>query len=221
MAYENIFDGIARAKPISSYEARLPVGHHKIALKRFGVKKSEMGSGNILEADFMVLESNTLTVGETRGWAWFIDSQGLAGQYEQSRAQDFLATIGKCIEDTSPVTAIGASLVNPSQPGRGIVIAVEITAQANKDGSPKLNPKTGAAYTNARWAPVKQDGESIVAIRAQLDRMENGMPSTVAAPTTTAALPQAAPPPAPAPAAAAAPAPAASGLLGGLMNRNK
>lgn len=169
--YDNIFGSIARSKPINNFAARLGLGKHRLALKAFRVKQSQKGQGPILEADFVVLESNTHQPGETRGWAWFIGAQGWAGTYEEARAKEFIGTVGACIGDTRDVQAIGSDLADKSQPGKGITVDCEISPQTNRDGSPKTNAK-GETYTNATWASVKQDGAQVAATRATLDQLD-------------------------------------------------
>lgn len=174
--FDSVFGGVENAKAIGGFASRLGIGMHRLALKRYQVKKSSKGMGNILEADFVVLDSkgaNPHEVGETRGWAWFINASGWAGAYEEARAKDFIQTVAACIDDTRPVRAIGGDLAGPAQAGRGLVIEVEISPQTGKDGAPKKNAK-GETYTNATWKPVKQSLADIGAGRRTLDEMDAG-----------------------------------------------
>ncbi len=187
-AYDAIFGSIARAKPISGFSARLGIGKHRVALKRYKVKPSEKNKGPILEADFTVVASTSHEVGETRGWAWFIGSQGWAGAYEEARAKDFIATIGKSIGDSRDVQSIGSELADESQPGMGIVLDVEIQPQTNRDGTPKLSAKQ-EVYTNAVWAPVAQDGAAIAQMRQTMEQLSQAQESRPQQPTQSMSTP--------------------------------
>ncbi len=170
---DNLFGTIARAKPISGFAPRLGIGNHLLALKRFQPKNSQQGMGKILEADFMVVESSVYEPGELRGWAWFIDSAGWAGAYEQARAREFLETVAKCIDDDRPTEQIGSDLAGEGQAGKGLQIRVSIVAQTNKDGSAKLG-KQGETYTRATWSPVQQGLDDIKAMRDDSEKLDAG-----------------------------------------------
>ncbi len=181
--YDQIFQGIANAKPISNFTQRLGAGRHTVALLRYSPKPSQrQGQGPIVEADFMVLEStNPAEVGQKRGWAWFISSQGYAGAYEQARAKDFIEAVKSSIDDTRPVADVGGDLSAANQPGRGLVLTVDVVMQFNNDGSPKMNKK-GQQMSNATWGARKQTFDDIKAVRAKLDEMEASAPAPAPAP---------------------------------------
>src|SRR6187401_1829739 len=101
----SVFSGVENAKEIGGFTSRMGIGSHTLLLKRFQVKESQKGKGKIVEADFLVLESNTGNAGETKGWAWFIGAPGWAGTYEESRLKAFAGVVGASIGDTSPVSA--------------------------------------------------------------------------------------------------------------------
>lgn len=184
--YSSIFTGIAKSKPMGGgYSPRLGLGHHKLALKSYKVKDSTKGQGQFLEAEFVVLESNTHEPGDTRGWVWFINAPGPWGPaYEQDRAKKFLEAVGACVGDDSPVEVIGANLAGPDQAGKGLIIEVEITPQGGKSAG-KVNSR-GEPYTNAFWKPVKQTIEELAASRAELESMAAQAPAPTTATTTQA-----------------------------------
>lgn len=181
---DNVFAGLDNAKALGGFTSRLGVGNHTVLLKRLNVKDSAKGKGKIVEADLYVVESNTHAQGETRGWAWFIGMPGFAGDYEASRLKAFFETVGRCIGDTRPASAIGPDLAGPGQAGRGIMLKAIISHQTNKDGSVKAG-KDGVAYTQITWEHVNQGLEDIKKHREILD----GMP-TVAAPAAQATVAQ-------------------------------
>lgn len=168
MDLTSVFGGVENAKPIGGFAGRLAIGSHTLVLKRFQVKESAKGKGKIVEADFSVLESNTMAAGETKGWAWFIGSAGFAGQYEEARLKVFIENVGVCIGDKSTVSVMGAALAGPGQAGRGLMLKCQVSAQTNRDGSPRKNDK-GETYTQIEWLPVPQGLEDIKAARALLD----------------------------------------------------
>lgn len=189
---DNIFGSISRSKPINNFAARLGAGNHRVAIKKFGLKQSQK-TGNILEADFLVLKSTTIPRGESRGWAWFINAKGeFAAQYEEARAKEFLVAVQKCIGDTSDVSSIGSQLASAPQPGRGIVLDVQITLQTNRDGSPKCNAK-GEQYTNATWMAVPQELSALAQMRTKLDMVDAGQTIDAVEGTTPQAPPVAQP----------------------------
>lgn len=169
--YDAIFEGIENAKPISTWTKNLAVGTHTVALAKYRIKKSDKEMGNIVEADFVVLESTAHEQGEKRGWAWFIDAPGWTGKYNTSRAKDFLKEMGKCIGDSRPTKDIGADFVSKKQNGRGTQIKVVVTPVFNDDGSPKLR-KNGEPVTNAEWTAIPQSLEDVAEMRSQLDELD-------------------------------------------------
>lgn len=183
--YSNIFKGIANAKSMGGgYAERLTLGTHKVALKSFKVKDSTKGQGQFLEAEFVILESNTIPAGQTRGWVWFINATGWSGAYEQDRAKKFLEAVGASIGDTSPVEVIGGSLAGPDQAGKGLLLEVTLAPQGGKNAG-KTNAK-GEPYTNIYWRPIPQTLEDLSRQREEIESLENA-PAPV---TTVAAAPQ-------------------------------
>lgn len=184
---DSVFGSVEKAKALGGFTARLGIGSHTVLLKRFNVKESAKGKGKIVEADFAIVESNTHGAGETKGWAWFIGAPGWAGTYEESRLKNFLENVATCIGDTSPISAIGAGLAGPAQLGRGLMLKCVVSAQTNRDGSPKTSAK-GETYTQIEWIPVSQGLEDIQKARAVLD----SAPAPVqAAPAAAPAIQQA------------------------------
>ncbi len=165
--YSDIFGKIANAKKISTFAPKLELGRHKVAIKQYKVKASQKGAGPMIEAEFVVLESNVHDVGESRGWCWFISSPGFAGQYQESFAKDFIKVVGQSVGSDANESDLGKMLASADQPATGIVIDVEIRAQTGtkKDGSARVG-KDGTPYTDCVWkavAPEMQDPEGMKA----------------------------------------------------------
>lgn len=171
--YSNIFGSIARAKSMGGggYAERLGLGNHRVALKSYKVKESTKGGGSFLEAEFVILASNTYKPGETRGWVWFINASGQwAAAYEQDRAKKFLEAVGQCVGDDSPVEVIGGNLAGPNQAGKGLILDVTISPQTGKNAG-KTNSK-GEPYTNIYWKPIEQSLEDLARQREEIESLE-------------------------------------------------
>lgn len=207
-ALENVFAKVGDAKALGGFTSRLAIGSHTLLLKRFNVKESAKGKGKIVEADFTVLESTTANPGETKGWAWFIGAAGFAGQYEEARLKGFIETVGACIGDSSEISTIGASLAGPAQAGRGLTLKCVVSAQTERDGSPKKSPK-GEIYTQIDWLVVPQTLDDIEKARKLLAGGPAPKAEVAAAPAPVAQ---------PAPVAAA---PATAGVAGLLSKLNR
>lgn len=163
-----IFEGIDSAKPISTWTKNLQPGTHVVVLTEYRRKKSDKEMGNIIEADFIVLESDVHDEGETRGWAWFIDAPGWTGKYNKYRAKDFLQQMGACIGDERDTKAIGADFVSKEQKGRGTKIKVVVTPVMDDNGEPRRR-KNGEVIANAEWIPIEQTLDEVQEMRAQLE----------------------------------------------------
>lgn len=175
--YSNVFGSIARAKSMGGggYAERLGIGKHRVALKSYKVKESTKGNGQFLEAEFVILSSNTHKAGETRGWVWFINASGQwAAAYEQDRAKKFLEAVGACVGDDSDVSIIGGNLAGPNQAGKGLMLDVTIAPQAGKNAG-KTNAK-GEPYTNIYWTPIEQSLDDLARQREELESMELSAP---------------------------------------------
>ena len=171
--YSNIFTGIAKAKSMGGggYAERLGIGTHRVALKSYKVKESTKGAGQFLEAEFVILESDTHRAGDTKGWVWFINAAGpWAPAYEQDRAKKFLEAVGACVGDDSPVEVIGGNLAGPNQAGKGLILEVTISPQTGKNAH-KRNAR-GEPYTNIYWKPVAQTLDELASQREQVEAME-------------------------------------------------
>lgn len=168
--YTSLFKKAANAKALGGFASRLPIGSHTVLMKRFNVKDSAQNKGRIVEADFLVIESTDDSVMKTptKGWAWFPDSAGWAGQYEESRLKSFIETVGACIGDDSGVEALGGALAHENQLGRGMMLKCVISPQTDRAGVSKKNAK-GETYVNIEWQPVTQTLEDIQKARATLD----------------------------------------------------
>lgn len=207
--YSDIFGKIAQAKKVSTYASKLGIGRHKLAIKKYGVKPSQKGAGPIIEAEFMVLESNTHTVGDSLGWAWFISSPGFAGQYQESFAKDFIKVVGQSVGSDASESDLGKMLASPDQPATGIVVEVEVRAQTGlkKDGTARVG-KDGTPYLDADWKAVAPELQDPEGVKAKMAKGFSAAPKAdVAAAVATAAT------------AANTSAPAGGSILGSLMGR--
>lgn len=166
--FDAIFEGIENAKPIASWTRNLGIGEHTVVLNGYRVKRSEKEFGNIVEADFVVLESSVHEENEERGWAWFIDAPGWTGKYNQARAKDFLKEAGKCVGDERSTKEIGADFVSKAQKGRGLTLKCRVTPVLDDAGKQRLR-KNGEPITNAEWTAVPQSLTDIAELRAQLE----------------------------------------------------
>jgi hypothetical protein len=180
--YSNVFSSIARAKSMGGggYAERLGIGTHRVALKSYKVKDSNKGMGQFLEAEFVIINSNTHQAGETRGWVWFINAPGqFSAAYEQDRAKKFLEAVAASVGDNSPVDEIGGNLAGPNQAGKGLMLDVTVAPQGGKNAG-KTNAK-GELYTNIYWKPIEQTLEQLASQREEIESLESSAP----APATT------------------------------------
>lgn len=179
--FSHIFSGIQNAKPVSSFTPRLPVGRHIVAIKKYGGKQSQSAMGVILELDCVVMQTTNpqLKVGESRGWAWFPGQSGWGGQYEQGRAKEFIEQAGSGAGDARDVTSVGDSLTKGEY--TGVLIAVDITQQFERDGATPKRDKKGNPTFNATWSAVPgQDANSVQASRTQMSAYAAAEPAAPA-----------------------------------------
>ncbi len=202
--YDSILNGVNEANVGGSYTDRLPLGTHDLVLKEFRVKTSKKDGAKIVEADFLVLgsDSKEAPAGSVFGWAWFIDSKGWGGTYAKSFLKDFFVQAGDCIGDTRDPQTIGGDLLCPAQKGRGLNLKAVV-----KNGK-KTNDK-GEPFVEVAWKAIPQTLEQVAETRAGLDDMDGQAPAAAAAPVRHLPTPVA---PMPPPAAA----PRTGGILAGL-----
>lgn len=185
--YDHLFVSMQNAKPISMYAERLPNGNYVLALKRFGIKPSDKELGNIVEAEFVVVQTDnpTIKVDEVRGWAWFPNSPGWAGKYDEARCTEFIKNVIETTGDDRQVAEVGSDLYDDGQPYKGLLVAVSITR-----GKPNNNIP-GEYYQNAKWLPVEgQDQDMVAAQRQQIEALEKVQAAAAPAPAQQPAAAQ-------------------------------
>lgn len=180
--FDKLFDDIMHAKPVGNYLPRLPVGRHLLAIKRYNGKNTDRGMGVILEADFVVLQSNTLKPGDLRGNPWFPQAPGEQGNYESARVVEFLAAVGGGVGDPRSTKMIGASLVDGTYVG--VQILAEVTAALEKDGvTQKRSKKKNEPMFNISWGSVpNQTQETVSAVRTHIQTIQAPEPVAASAP---------------------------------------
>ena len=210
MSYQDeLLDEVDAAKPLTNYSPRLGIGRHKVAIKRFRIKKStKVGGKPIVELDVIVLESTVHPKGEVRGWPWFVALPDVAGEYQKARLQEFTNAVKKSIGDERVGKLVNADMLSESQKGRGLVLVCDVV-QAYKNGV-ELTSK-GEKVTNISWTPVTQTLEAVAATRAQIDKMDAQQAATT--PQTAVQAVTSAPAAAP----AATPAASATGALDSIL----
>lgn len=179
---DQIMDSIATAKNPGGFADKLAVGRHaKLILKRYILKPSQKNEGMFIEAEFIVEESTVHQRGETRGWAWFVQKPSFNGEAERGRNRIFVEAVKASLGDDRDVKAINSDMISPSQKGRGLQIACEVTQLTNPDGSPKLSKGKQNPIFNANWRPVLQTLGDLANYRSRLDALEGpALPSNQA-----------------------------------------
>ena len=168
--YKAIFAGIANAKPMNNFAARIPSGKHRVVITYYGVKESERGKGSIIE-----LETNLLATGEKRGWAWFPQLGGAgsdAAGFQSDRARRFLQAVKDSIESAQTLDDIAMSLADTAQHGKGVILDVEITQVFEKDGTTPVRGKNGEPIFNDSWSAVRQSLADRDVMRGKLEKGE-------------------------------------------------
>lgn len=194
--YKDTFTRAMNAPPINNFATAIGLGKHRVALKVFRCKNSTKNKQLFVETEVMVLESDTARVGETRGWAWFINAPGeFTGQYAQARLTEFLTTVKQAIGSDQSVDEIGDALADEeTNNARGIVLDVEITAVPDKNDATKvMRRKNGQPVHNAVWFPVSQGAEDIQATQKKMDELTAAGPVKAAASGSGQATPSTAP----------------------------
>lgn len=138
-AFGNIFGAIMRAKPTSNYAPKFPIGNHRLILKNYKPKERENDQGTMIEMDALVSSTTSPETreGDTRGWPWFIDGTGYAGQYAQANAKLFIDAVLQSINtDELPKNAAG-QILNPVTGG--------FFFETDQNGAVIIDPATGAA----------------------------------------------------------------------------
>lgn len=175
-----VYGIIEGAEIPSSYAPSLPIGTHKLILTKFGPARTR-NVGIKLEAEFLVVESNSAMVGGTYGWAWFIQSQGDGARYEQGRAKEFHQLVNSSAGmQPRPENQIGADLA--AGKFNGLQITANVTQATDKrSGAPKFK-KDGTPATRITWTPLNQTMQDIEAMRGQLKNVKTQIPAAPPAP---------------------------------------
>lgn len=163
MTDAEIMAQLGAAKPLANYGERIGIGTHLLALKEYG-SRTTTERGEILAADFVVLESTTHKPGTLIGCAWFIQDRGWQGEREISRAAVFLKEL-LGIEDAATMAREAIKLRDKSQPGTGIVIKC-------------MGVKRKGDFVDPKWEHVPgQDGASVGKVRALMNSVNPAAPA--------------------------------------------
>lgn len=190
-------------------------GLHEVAINGFRVRKTRE-YGNIVEAEFVVLESNAHERGTIRGESWFIQKTGDEGKYSRMRlracGKAVVAALGGDPADESEISKILTDLADAPKAedwcfdGRGIRLVVTTEATVTKKNKKCIRNNSYAACAKIQTA------EEIQALKGLIDAKKIFAP----------AKPSGAPPPEPVAGATAAaaevpPPPKKSSLLKGKL----
>ncbi len=184
-ALDEIFDGMGNTTldpNTRSHGPRPGAGKSILVLKKYYAKKT-FKKGWAVFADLIVANSDDPAnkAGDVVSVAWFIEKQGLAGDYEKARGTGFLCSLLGIAE--TPAGKLEASkkgnvLRGETQPGRGIMVQCD----GVKNGD----------FMNYTWTHIPQSGEQIAATRAKIDGATEPVaaaapppPPPVAAPTAS------------------------------------
>lgn len=169
--YQSAMKKAANAKPLNNFAPPIGLGKHRVALKHFRGKEGGKSKEVFVEAEFIIMESETETIGAVRGWPWFINAKGWSGEYNASRMQEFLAATAAGVGDERPLDEIGDELSDEEQnPGYGILTDVEVVQVPDKEDPRKVMLRAnGQEVHNSFFYPVEgQDEASILATQAKM-----------------------------------------------------
>jgi hypothetical protein len=177
-----LFELIAKSKPLKTSAPFIAEGKHKLLLKNYElVEKNEVLTGSVkysLSATFVVEESAVHPVGSSVKALWKLDKADWQLERELSRSLSFLmALLGT--DKPDDVQEAGAQLIDPTQPARGIPIYAI--------GVKTTSAKSGKDFVNVSWEHCKYTPEEIVANRAKIEAgvVETAPVAQVAQPKTT------------------------------------
>ena len=89
---------VGNSKVMTSWEPRLPIGSHLVAMAKYGGEPSGKNPKDVfLEGQLIILESNNeeLQAGELYSWMWAIHKPDEFG-YVFERARRFVETVQEC-----------------------------------------------------------------------------------------------------------------------------
>lgn len=161
--YRAIVKQIANQKPMGRQVARLPLGNYRVTLLSYTVRPSQQGKGAIFEAEF-----NADGHDGKRLCSWTPEASGWRGEFERSRANEFLTAVRESIGYSGSTEDLADALLGEKQEGRGIVLDVEVSQKFEKDGTPVVTER-GDMITDIIWKKVSQTQDQIQASRAVLD----------------------------------------------------
>lgn len=185
------------AKPIVNFAKPIGLGRHLVAVKTFRGRESQKEKIVFIEAEVVIIESDTEQVGATRGWPWFINTPGFKGEYDAGRMQEFIQAVADGVGDDRDVLEMGDELADEeNNPGYGILVEVEIVPVMDKNDSSKaLLRKNGTPVHNDSWTAVPDQDEAVVlATQAKMKTLGEKAPKVVSEPapvktTTTSSDP--------------------------------
>ena len=179
MSYDPIADflsGLDTQASGSSDRDRPDEGRGTYALDDYGPKKTEKGF--IMVASLRVVKpapGSTKKPGESCEIAWFIYKGAKeGGENEKARARDFVNAL-LCRPEKTPAGQASAKLVQPTQPGHGILIEIEgkHRTYTRKDGT------RGENVNYTYHSVTGQTPQSIQAMRSQIELLKgNNAPAT-------------------------------------------
>lgn len=138
-----LFNRFRTARPVAGFAPRIGAGQHLLALSKFEMK-STSDRGDIFAAEFEVIESNRHEVGSIVSTAWFVSDPGWKGDKALGKAMVFVNQLtGARLDDNDHFDKSVKSLMDATQPGRGLLIRAFATA-----GKPSPQEVAKAAAEN-------------------------------------------------------------------------
>lgn len=192
--YDEIFEQVADARPLNTWEANIPEGAHQVALVKYGPKVSGKDRSVFLEAEFVVLSTNNenVRVGSRYSWPWFINKPDEFG-YTHARAKDFLENVQGCIGNEENVKQFGAALAadfETDQPqAYGLVLDATVECVTDGKGNRRLGRKGNEVF-NVTWGAISQDDADIEATRAKLAEIDTQPSKAKPRPVTRTVAPE-------------------------------
>lgn len=160
--YREIVKSIAKQKPMGRQVARLPIGNYRVTVLSYTARESQQGKGAIFEAEFLDGDGNR------RMQSWSPQASGWRGEFERSRANEFLTAVKDSVGYTGDLEDLAEVLLGPDQEGKGLQLDVEVSQKFEKDGQP-VKTERGEAITDVIWKAFEQSGETVKASRAKIE----------------------------------------------------
>ena len=146
------------------------VGVHTVALKKAEITykpKDLQKREHIFNTDLVVVASGSIQPGTVKGIGYFIAS-GAWPIYAQQRMREFTEALAAGIGDSRKNDEFNLDLLSDAQPGKGIVVRVEISPEMDELGNPKKSAK-GHPIMQYAWSPVPQTAAEVKAMRHAIE----------------------------------------------------